>query len=126
MIKQSSKKKVAKKKVKTVFCSGCFGIFIPGVCIQAPQNKWGLRIVCPSCYKEYFGAKSSPMPMNTTHLANKYGVYVNENTIGILSNANAGILSNANAGVIARDGAGLIGNGSGTLVGNGSGTFRKG
>ncbi len=95
-----------------------FRDFVAGVCIQVPKNNLNFTVVCQPCYKQYLGGTDSPMPTNTTHLADKYGVYLNPKTAVILSNANAGILRNANGGVIARDGAGLIGNDGSTLVGN--------
>lgn len=96
-------------------CNGCFGIFVAGACVQPPKNELGLKVVCSSCYKQYFGG-SSPMPTNTTHLADRYGVYLTPKTAGILSNANAGVVPTNAGNMVNAGGLNLIGNDSGGLV----------
>ena len=110
MIKRSSKKRAAAKKVHTVNCNGCSGFYVSAVCIHPPKNERGLKIVCPSCFRQYFGGTASPMPADTTHLADRYGVYLSAKTAGILSNANGGLVNAGGMNMVNAGGMNMVGN----------------
>lgn len=121
MIKNSAKKKPA-KKARFVSCNGCFGIFVTGTCIQAPKNKFNLKIVCPSCYRQYCTGAGSPMPQNASFaMIMQHGAYLNPKSAGILSNANGALISNAIVRLIGNDSAGMVNAGGMNLISDKSG-----
>jgi hypothetical protein len=123
---------MANKKTNFFYCDGCMGIFPVGTGFSAPKNKYKLKVVCKSCFKQYIG-KTLPLPFGASPiLKDIYGGFLSAGNSGIYSNAKTGVVSNGGSGLInkansmvAAGGMNLVGHDGSSLIGQDGSSFRR-